>query len=550
MLNLSVLKSYLTRAAIATSITILLLSANALPPVCAAAGDLDTTFGGDGKVTTAFAGFNSTVQAVAIQPDGKIIAAGTTSDGTFLPNDFALARYNPDGALDLSFGTGGKVTTDFFGGIDDARAVAIQPDGKIVVAGGAETPEDGFDFALARYNADGSLDTGFGTGGKVTTDFFGTPGFAFTDSISAIIIRPDGKIIAVGSTNGAQFTVDFKFALARYNSDGSLDSTFGSGGKVATNFGFDDFANAAAIQQDGKIVVAGTAFITFNTSDFALARYNADGSLDTGFGTGGKVITNFNIFDSANSIAVQADGKIVAAGNAKNFAGELPPGGTSDYALARYNSDGSLDTGFGSGGKVTFSNNLSHLDSMILLPDSKILVAGDSGEGFKLTQFNSDGSLDLSFGIGGKVTTDFFGFGSFSVNLALQTDGKIVAAGAVLTSQTHFDFGLARYSGRGQETSFDFCLQDDTNGNLLQFNSNTGDYQFSNCRKQITLTGRGTVRVRFCKVEFQAIERDRNIVALANTCTHTGTASVKVFSPDKTFTISDRDITNNTCFCR
>lgn len=553
MISFGALKSSLMRAVIATIITALLLSSNALPPAQAAAGDLDTTFGGDGKVTTTFANFNSRAQAVAIQPDGKIIAAGNTSPDDFLLTDFAIARYNPGGALDLSFGTGGKVLTDFFGGFDQATALAIQPDGKIIVAGEAAPSDKGFDadFALARYDSNGNLDTSFGAGGKVLTDFFGDPAFAFSDHINAIIIRPDGKIIAVGSTFGAG-GIGFNFALARYNSDGSLDTTFGTGGKVATSFGFDDFASDAALQQDGKIVAVGSVARTPREQDFVTARYNPDGSLDASFGTGGKVITNFDTFDSARSVAVQADGKLMVAGSAKNFAGIVPPGGVALLAFARYNSNGSLDATFGSGGTETvgFSNNLVFLTRMVLRPDGKMVVTVSLDVGFTVAQINSDGSLDLSFGTGGKADAVFFGVGDLAADLALQPDGKIVVAGEVLTSQTLFDFGLARFDGGGQEVSFDLCILDDTNGNLLQFNSNTGDYQFSNCRKQITLTGRGTVEIRFCKIEFQAIARDRNIVALANTCTHAGTASVKLFSPDKTFTISDKDITNNNCSCR
>jgi len=230
---------------------------------------------------------------------------------------------------------------------DRAQAQVIQSDGKIVVAGYAYNGTD-YDFALARYNSDGSLDTtNFGSGtGKVTTPF-GTG----SDQAFAVALQSDGKIVVAGTTR-SQGKSDF--AVARYNSDGSLDETnFGNGtGKVTLSIGSDDaIAYAVAIQPaDGKIVVAGVASNAENT-DFALARFNSDGTIDdTGFGAGtGMVMTDFGAGDIANALVLQSSGKIMVAGNA-----DMGAGTKSDFALARYNSDGSLDTtGFGSGGKVT-----------------------------------------------------------------------------------------------------------------------------------------------------------------------------------------------------
>ena len=240
-----------------------LLIAVGAHPVVAADGDLDTSFGTGGKVVTSFLGQDDFVRSVAIQSDGKIVVAGETKNGTY--DEFALARYNPDGTLDTSFGnSGGKMITNSNNNGDHARSVAIQSDGKIVLAGaGDNTGND--DFALYRYNTDGSLDSSFGTGGKVFT--------------------------AVGSGN--------------------------------------DFAESVAIQSDGKIVVAGYSYNGSN-DDFALVRYNTDGSLDTSFDSDGKVTTDVGSgSDVANSVAIQSDGKIVAAGNSKN-------GNYRDFALVRY----------------------------------------------------------------------------------------------------------------------------------------------------------------------------------------------------------------------
>ena len=197
----------------------------------------------------------------------------------------------PEGTSDLGFGSSGKVTTDFSNGVDRANAIALQNDGRIVVAGSTLTNiSTQHDFALARYNSDGSLDSSFATGGKGKTDFFGLGDEAF-----AIALQNDGKIIAAGisglGTSDVVGESNPDFALARYNSDGSLDPAFGNGGKVTTDFGgFKDQVFAVAIQSDGKILAVGSAAFS---NRFGLARYNTDGSLDTGFGTGGKVSTEF-----------------------------------------------------------------------------------------------------------------------------------------------------------------------------------------------------------------------------------------------------------------
>src|SRR5262249_46861010 len=284
-------------------------------------------------------------------------------------SSFALVRYNADGSLDTTFGTGGKVVTASLG---DAFALSIRSDGKLVVAGGrTQSPST---FVLARYNSDGSLDTTFGSGGTVVrTDFSGL--------YAALVLQPDGKIVVAGG-NG-------DFVLARYNDDGSLDTTFGSGGTLTTDFsGRDDEPYALAIQSDGKIVAAGRTTTTSGTvlSDFALARYNSDGSLDMTFATGGKVTTTFPspFPGGAYALALQPDGKIVAAGG--GFLVE------SGIRLARYNSDGSLDITFGVGGKVGLYD--PDAKAVALQPDGKIVVAtypfvSDVG----LVRYNNDGSL-------------------------------------------------------------------------------------------------------------------------------------------------------------
>jgi uncharacterized delta-60 repeat protein len=349
-----------------------------------------------------------------------------------------LGRGRRPGDLDPTFGSGGKVTTDFAGGSDVAIGVALQPDGKIVAAGSATPKATIFsDFALARYNSDGSMDATFGSAGKVTTDFGGDG-----DRADSVALQLDGKIVAAGTTSTPGVGGFSHFALARYNSDGSLDATFGSGGKVITDFG--GGAEAVALQPDGKIVAAGSASpgatIFF---DFALARYNPDGSLDATFGSGGKVTTEFTgNFDQANAVALQPNGKIVAAGN-------TGAGTSHDFALARYNPDGSLDATFGSGGKVTtdFTGGSDQATALSLQPNGKIVAAGTASTGtileFALVRYKKHGGLDPSFGSGGKVTTDFTGSNDVAWGVALQPDRKIVAVGGAGTVNS--DFALARY---------------------------------------------------------------------------------------------------------
>ncbi len=248
-----------------TLTTLLFLAAvGVAPSLHAAPGDLDSSFGTGGLVTTDVAGNADRGYSIAIQSDGYIVVAGYANPGSY--DGFAVARYASDGFLDPSFGTGGLVTTDMSGNSDQGRSIAIQADGKIVVAGYAY--DSGYDsFALARYNADGSLDISFGTGGKVTTDMSGN-----SDRGHSVAIQSNGKIVVAGYAYDSGYD---SFAIARYNSDGSLDTSFATDGKVITDIaGNSDQGHSLVIDGDGKIVVAGHASAGWD--DFALARYIGD----------------------------------------------------------------------------------------------------------------------------------------------------------------------------------------------------------------------------------------------------------------------------------
>jgi uncharacterized delta-60 repeat protein len=413
-------------------------------------GDLDPTFGTDGKVLTDFDHSTDIANAVAVQADGKLVVVGTTYiNNDYTGEDFAVARYNPDGTLDKTFGAGGKVQTDFPGLAAVASSVVVQSDGKIVVAGGA-FPLFTFlgDFKVVRYNSNGSLDTSFGDGGIVTTNF-PEGSYAFD-----VALQPDGKIIAAGTVfvdfNPGESS-DTDFALARYNQDGTPDATFGNGGQVSTDFlGLEDDAFSVLIQPDGKIVAVGSANDPANFYDFAAVRYLSNGTLDTTFGVAGKVHTDFGDqnFDRARSAALQSDGRIVAAGFAIS-----QNGGVQNFAVARYDSNGVLDTGFGTNGmtQIDFGNCCQSAAKVLLQPNGKIIIIGGSNgesseDDFLLARLTATGALDPTFGTGGKVRTSFGDLNGGANGAVFQPDGKIVAAGFQATGLELFaNLALARY---------------------------------------------------------------------------------------------------------
>lgn len=548
---------------------------------------LDLTFGAQGKTVSDFTGGADVAQAMAVQADGKIVVAGSAVNTATADTDFGLARYNSDGTLDASFGDGGKVITDIAGLGDTVWAIALQADGKIVVAGQSFTATN-FDFALARYNSDGTLDASFGDGGKVLTDFIGNEDIAF-----ALLILPDGKLVVAGHT--ADELNDLDFALARFHADGSLDTSFGKAGKVITDFfESDDQAFALARQADGKLVAAGAAINPDAAlGSFALARYDSDGALDATF-NGGKVIATFDGGSLVNALAIQADGKIVAAGVAEaELEHERPTHGetTNDFALARFHTNGTLDTSFGASGKVTtdFVGEDDRANDIAIQTDGKILVAGtaivghreddgheDRGEGkpanqsadlgksppvrpadheadpadFAVARYHSNGSLDHTFGNGGKAMTEVAHDVNIANAVAIQSDGRILAAGQAGNPDLP-DFGVVRYLADG----FDICIQDEATGSFLRLNSATGAYRMQNCSKGFVVSGAGAVTINGCKLELRDAgsnpkRPDRQVRVEVNRCTATASASVQMASPASQTLIHDNNINDNSCECR
>jgi uncharacterized delta-60 repeat protein len=434
----------LLRSFAVSAVMLLVLLASQQIGRCAP-GDPDPTFGSGGHVVTDFSGNDDYGFAVALQPDGRVIVAGQS--GIYPVFHAALARYNTNGQLDSTFGTGGKVIAALDGGGDGLATIALQPDGKIVAAGSVIHDNWQLSFLLARFSPDGTLDRSFGNQGIVVTNFGDS-----TAAAHALVLQPDGKIFVAGVSGAGPYSELNDFALARYNSNGSLDQSFGNGGKLKTHFpgvsNTGSRATAAALQADGKLVVAGTYKNEATAREFAVARYNPKGNLDTTFGSGGMVTTSMGSGDAiAFSVALLSDGRIVASGY-------LDVGRRNhDFALACYNPSGTLNQSFGNGGRVTtdfFGATDDIAYGLAAQSDGKLVLAGRTGTyptfHFALARYNNSGQLDQTFGTGGKVSSVFDNRGQ-GYGVTVQRDGKIVLAGISAPAGSTFDFTVLRYLG-------------------------------------------------------------------------------------------------------
>ncbi len=403
----------------------------------------DTSFGTLGE--TVFDRFGGRRSSMALQPDGKIVMAGGTLQ------DFILARFNAGGSIDRSFGFlgDGTVTTDMGSGfiVEEATAVAVQADGKIVVVGYTAidnmppNPDGPPTFALARYNSDGRLDTSFGRGGRVSGNVNGRA--------RAVAIQPDGHIVVAGefsfdSTNESDFS---DITIARFRPDGNLDPTFGADatGQIARDLGGSNSATNIVLQRDGKIVVSGkpqSSSPSAHQTD--VARFLPNGEFDDSFGSGGKVKLAGQ--DVGAGLAVQADGKLVLVGSVVQTTSPA----SARFVVQRLLANGSPDNGFGTAGNgrvdTAFTQN-ARANGVALQADGKIVVVGTSAivsvSDFIVARYTPNGTLDTGFGIAGALEVEFFNFGAEGENVLVQPDGKIVVSGFAGKS-TGGGYGVAR----------------------------------------------------------------------------------------------------------
>ena len=423
----------MARRAVTTVVLTLLV---AIPHAIRATDDVPKASFGVRGVTTTDLGGRDFGQAIALQADNRIIVVGTSITGN--SRNIALVRYNADGTPDTTFGTGGTIITDL-GGWDFGQAIALQADNRIIVVGTSITGNSR-NIALVRYNADGTPDTTFGTGGTIITDLGGW------DSGQAIALQADNRIIVAGTRSiyseqvpargGDVFPHLIDFMATRYNADGTPDTTFGTGGTIITDLGGWDFGQAIALQADNRIIVVGTS-ITGNSRNIALVRYNADGTPDTTFGTGGTIITDLGGWDFGQAIALQADNRIIVVGTSIT-------GNSRNIALVRYNADGTPDTTFGTGGTIiTDLGGWDFGQAIALQADNRIIVVGTSITGnsrnIALVRYNADGTPDTTFGTGGTIITDLGGWDSGQA-IALQPDNRIIVAGT-----SNDDIALVHY---------------------------------------------------------------------------------------------------------
>jgi uncharacterized delta-60 repeat protein len=469
------------------------------------AGDFDPTFGDGGKVETHIGdapSYNEAHDVVAYQSDGKIIVAGVTDSVSSY--DFAVVRYNSDGSLDNTFGTDGVVTIDFDGNYDTATAVAIDSNDRIIVAGWAS--QVSIVFAVARLTPDGALDTTFDTDGKQAIDFGTANSYDYANSVA--IDNTDRIVVAGYSSDSVSGASDF--AVARFNTDGALDTTFSSDGMQTIDFGgFDDRGYGVAIDGLDRVLVSGTA-----DYDFAVARLITNGELDTDFDDDGKQTDDFRgdpDFDQGYSVAVDSANRVLVSGLSYHQ-------GSGVFAVARLTTAGELDADFDADGKQTVDFGGGHDYGYGVAVDSfdRVVVAGQSsqsgttGDDLAVVRLTEAGTLDTSFSADGKQTIDF---GSHSdagfyggIGVALDSSDRVLIAGSSVQTATGYDFAVARLTDAGiLDATFD------TDGRVLtDFRRASHDWAYG----------------------LLAYQSDGKLVVLAYTDSNVGSAAVLRYNID------------------
>ncbi len=397
-------------------------------------GEIDPSFSSDGIVNIDIASGWQQGYGIAIQPDGKIVLAGNHDNGT--DSDGLVCRLNADGSLDNSFSGDGTALIDLSGESIEIRDVVIQADNKIVFCGSGYLGPDS-EFIIGRLNADGTMDNTFDADGVAAIDI---TGFGSLDMAFSLAHQSDGKIVATGAYD---YGAGIDMCVVRLNTNGSLDNSFATNGILPVDAGSDAVGWGIGIQPDGKIVISGTIYLA--DDDFVVARINTDGTLDASFDSDGLAFTDISGSDDEGwYMTLQTDGKIVVAGNSNN-------GPDIDFSIVRYNTDGSLDNTFDFDGRL--SHDLGASDDfayrIIQEPDGKLIAVGVrytfTGWSIALTRYNTDGSIDITWGASGEVIT-FIADGCDAHSLAFQPDGKVVAVGTVYNAGIgDYDLVAVRY---------------------------------------------------------------------------------------------------------
>jgi uncharacterized delta-60 repeat protein len=400
-----------------------------------APGDLDTSFSTDGIVMTDIGGNTDDAWGVAVDSVGRVVVAGYSHNGS--NEDFAVVRYTSAGVLDAAFSSDGIRTTDFVSSSDYGRTVAVDAQDRVIVAGHYYNGSDN-DFGVVRYTTDGMLDTSFSTDGIRSTAIG-----SGHDEAYGVAIDSQGRIVVAGrSYNGT----DFDLAVVRYTTEGFLDTSFNADGKLTTAIGSGhDEAYGVAVDAQDRVIVAGHYYNGSN-NDFAVVRYTTEGFLDTSFSTDGMVTTAIGSSnDNGQAVALDSQGRVIVAGYYYN-------GTYDDFAVVRYTTDGMLDTSFSVDGKVTTTiDSSSDLGRAVAVDlDDRIVVAGFSNNGsntdFAVVRYTSAGVLDTSFSTDGIATTDFDSSDEFAYGVVVDSAGRVVVAGYSYNGSNN-DFAVVRYVG-------------------------------------------------------------------------------------------------------
>ncbi|MFM8871303.1 MAG: hypothetical protein ACKOFD_06960, partial [Actinomycetota bacterium] len=404
------------------------------------AGWWDSTFDSDGFATLSFTNFDDNLLSTAVQSDGKVVAVGLSQTSSSSPNnnEWAIARFNANGTLDSSFGTGGKVRPTLTTGSDVLRGVALQSDGKIVVVGNTQPVSNTYQFTVGRLNSDGTFDTTFDSDGLANLG--AVDSYAF-----AVAIQPDQKIVVAGKAKANIADTTYDLVLARFESNGALDSTFGTSGVVTTQLSSSDETPASVlVQSDGKIVVAAYGGPSSSVDSYVL-RYTSSGVLDTSFSSDGIEPDSLGSGSHyARGLTIQGDGKLLVVG--QTYVGSVP-----DSFVARYNTTGTPDSTFGTSGisVFAFSGDWENTNGVVHQPDGKINLFGSvnkasSNHGF-IARLLADGSVDPSFGCSG-LETRLEGTSTIFSDGELLSGGQIVVGGYIQSSDgTGRNFAVAQF---------------------------------------------------------------------------------------------------------